>query len=289
MLSAMIGGNEGRGRFPEVGVLACPPGVVRSPNPPACRHYSSETVVEVGLWEKKPVKLSGCPEVRECTEEEIWSQDVVIQWTHKDEPPLRGLWFTSCKLIPVICLQLQPVCAVCLQSGAINVIVRGCSWLECLSSLSLPGFKWAPLGSVSQCFSFRNVNASLDLYQPLYTLPFFLFFFILLIFPGSNTNKPGSISERDVSSDLCQRRCLFKKWRKKKVHILCDVKTHKTQMQIKITGSRPPPAARGWSLTSYRCDVVWGRFMNLCQRVEDLFVFLTFFFFQLQYWYCCFL
>lgn len=48
----------------------------------------------------------------------------------------------------------------------------------------------------------------------------------------------------------------------------------------KKKGSRPPPAARGWSLTSYCCDVVWGRFMNLCQRVEDLFVFLTFFFFN---------
>lgn len=118
--------------------------------------------------------------------------------------------------------------------------------------------------------------------------PFF-FFFILLIFPGSNTNKPGSISERDVSSDLCQRRCLFKKWRKKKGSYFVWCKDSQNTNANKKKGSRPPPAARGWSLTSYRCDVVWGRFMNLCQRVEDLFVFLTFFFFQLQYWYCCFL
>lgn len=92
---------------------------------------------------------------------------------------LEGLWFGSCKFIPIICLQLRPVCTVCLQSGAINVIVRGCSWLKCLSYFSLPGFKWALAGFVSQCFSFPNVNASLDLYQPLYTLPFLSFSFFL--------------------------------------------------------------------------------------------------------------
>lgn len=53
---------------------------------------------------------------------------------------LKGLLFGSCKFIPIICLQLGPVCTVCLQSGAINVIVRGCSCLRCLSSLSLTDF-----------------------------------------------------------------------------------------------------------------------------------------------------
>lgn len=98
---------------------------------------------------------------------------------------LEGLLFGSCKFIPVICLQLRPVCTVCLQSGAINIIVRGCSWLKCLSYFSLPGFKWALTGFLPQCFSFQNVNASLDLYQPLYTLPFISF----SLFPGSATNN----------------------------------------------------------------------------------------------------
>lgn len=140
---------------------------------------------------------------------EIWDKAPSYS-VHKDKHMrgrvLEALWFGSCKFIPIICLQLRPVCTVCLQSGAINVIVRGCSWLKCLSYFSLPGFKWALAGFVSQCFSFPNVNASLDLYQPLYTLPFF----IVLIFPGSNTNNKGSISEWDVSSDLCQQRCSFR-------------------------------------------------------------------------------
>lgn len=122
---------------------------------------------------------------------------------------LEGLWFGSCKFILIICLQLRPVCTVCLQSGAINVIVRGCSWLRCLSYFSLPGFKWALAGFFfSQCFSFPNVNASLDLYRPLYTLLFFTFFFFLsfLFFLDQMQKNKGSFSEWDVSSDLCQRR-----------------------------------------------------------------------------------
>lgn len=136
---------------------------------------------------------------------EIW--DKAPSYTaHKDKHMrgrvLEGLWFGSCKFILIMCLQLRPVCTVCLQSGAINVIVRGCSWLKCLSYFSLPGFKWALAGFVSQCFSFPNVNASLDLCQPLYTLPFF---FIVLIFPGSNKDNECFISEWDISSDLCQQ------------------------------------------------------------------------------------
>lgn len=50
---------------------------------------------------------------------------------------------------------------------------------KCWSYFSLPGFKWALAGFVSQCFSFKNVNASLDLYQTLYTLPFLSFSFFL--------------------------------------------------------------------------------------------------------------
>lgn len=116
---------------------------------------------------------------------------------------LEGLLFGSCKFIPIICLQLRPVCTVCLQSGAINVIVGGCSWLKCLSYFSLPRFKWALTSFVSQCFSFPNVNATLDLYQPLYTLPFLSFSFS----PGSNTNKKGLHSTvrrqlRSVSATL---------------------------------------------------------------------------------------
>lgn len=142
---------------------------------------------------------------------------------------LEGLWFVSCKFIPIICLQLRPVCTVCLQSGAINVIVRGCSWLKCLSYFSPPGFKWALAGFVSQCFSFPNVNASLDLYQPLYTLPFLT----ILIFPGSNTNNKGSISEWDVSSDLLYVSSIVY-LEGKSVHILGDVKSHKTHLNTKV-------------------------------------------------------
>ena len=117
---------------------------------------------------------------------------------------LEGLWFGSCKFILIICLQLRPVCTVCLQSGAINVIVRGCSWLRCLSYFSLPGFKWAlcwisfPVFLISKCKCIPwFVSASV--YTP-------FFFFIFLVFPGSNAKNKGSLSEWDVSSDLCQRR-----------------------------------------------------------------------------------
>lgn len=95
--------------------------------------------------------------------------------------------FASCKFIPIMCLQLRPVCTVCLQSGAINVIVRGCSCLGRLSCFSLPGFKWPLAARLPHCFSFPNVNASLDLYRPLYTL----LFFISRLFPGWSTNKKG--------------------------------------------------------------------------------------------------
>lgn len=103
---------------------------------------------------------------------------------------LEGLLFGSCKFIPVICLQLRPVCTVCLQSGAINVIVRGCSWLKCLISLCL-GSSGHLLVLFPNVSHFKNVNASLDLYQPLYTLPFFFFFLSFSFFPGSNANNKG--------------------------------------------------------------------------------------------------
>lgn len=136
---------------------------------------------------------------------------------------LEGLWFGSCKFIPIICLQLSPVCTVCLQSGAINVIVRGCSWLECLSYFSLPGFKWALAGFVSQCFSFTNVNASLDLYQPLYTLPFLSFsFFLDQIQTTWAPFQSGTSAQIYVSSVVYLEG--------KSVHIPGDVKSHKTHL-----------------------------------------------------------
>lgn len=64
-----------------------------------------------------------------------------------------------------------------------SVFTEWCNQCNCekvflteMSYFSLPGFKWALAGFVSQCFSFPNVNASLDLYQPLYTLPFYIVF-----------------------------------------------------------------------------------------------------------------
>lgn len=79
-----------------------------------------------------------------------------------------------------------------------------------MSVLFLPA--WVQVGTCwiffSQCFSFPNVNASLDLYRPLYTLLFFTFFFFLsfLFFLDQMQKNKGSFSEWDVSSDLCQRR-----------------------------------------------------------------------------------
>lgn len=126
---------------------------------------------------------------RECSEGKLETRPrhAVYTKTGMRGRPLEGLLFASCKFIPAMCLQLRPVCTVCLQSGAINVIVRGCSCLRRLSYFSLPGFKWALAALLSQCFSFPNVNACLDLYRPLYTL----LFFILLVFPGWSTNKKG--------------------------------------------------------------------------------------------------
>lgn len=126
---------------------------------------------------------------RECSEGKLETKPrhAVYTKTGMRGRQLEGLLFASCKFIPIMCLQLRPVCTVCLQSGAINVIVRGCSCLRRLSYFSLPGFKWALAALLSQCFSFPNVNASLDLYRPLYTL----LFFILLVFPGWSTNKKG--------------------------------------------------------------------------------------------------
>lgn len=130
---------------------------------------------------------------------------------------LEGLWFGSCKFIPIICLQLRPVCTVCLQSGAINVIVRGCSWLKRLSYFSLPGFKWALAGFFSQCFSFPNVNASLDLYQPLYTLPFISFSFFL-----DQIQTERAPFQSGTSAQIYVRSVV-----RKSVHI--HVKSHRTQ------------------------------------------------------------
>lgn len=79
--------------------------------------------------------------VRECTEKsETKPHHTVYTNTSKRGWELEGLLFGSCKFIPIICLQLSPVCTVCLQSGTINVIVRGCSCLKCLSYFSLSGF-----------------------------------------------------------------------------------------------------------------------------------------------------
>lgn len=70
-----------------------------------------------------------CPEFRECTEGKFETKlrHTVYTKTSMRGWELEGLLFGSCKFIPIICLQLKPVCTVCLQSGAINVIVRGCS------------------------------------------------------------------------------------------------------------------------------------------------------------------
>ncbi len=155
---------------------------------------------------------------------EIWDKAPSYS-VHRDKHMrgrvLEGLWFGSCKFIPIICLQLRPVCTVCLQSGAINVIVRGCSWLKCLSYFSLPGFKWALAGFVSQCFSFPNVNASLDLYQPLYTLPFLSFsFFLDQIQTTRAPFQSGTSAQIYVSSVVHLEG--------KSVHIQGDVKSRRT-------------------------------------------------------------
>lgn len=143
---------------------------------------------------------------RECSEGKLETKPrhAVYTKTGMRGRQLEGLLFASCKFIPIMCLQLRPVCTVCLQSGAINVIVRGCSCLRRLSYFSLPGFKWALAALLSQCFSFPNVNACLDLYRPLYTLLFFFFLSCSFFLDGVQTRR-GSVSQWDVSSDVCQR------------------------------------------------------------------------------------
>lgn len=125
-------------------------------------------------------------EFRECSEGKLETKARHTVYTKRGMRGrrLEGLLFASCKFIPIMCLQLRPVCTVCLQSGAINVIVRGCSWQRRLSYFSLPGSKWPLAALLLHCFSFSNVNASLDLYRPLYTLLFFIF----LPVPGWSTN-----------------------------------------------------------------------------------------------------
>lgn len=142
---------------------------------------------------------------------------------HEGAGAVGTVGFGSCKFIPIICLQLRPVCAVCLQSGAINVIVRGCSWLECLSYFSLPGFKWALAGFASQCFSFTNVNASLDLYQPLYTLPFFILFSFFL----DQIQTTRAPFQSGPSAQIYVSGVVYLEG--KSLHISGDIKSHKTR------------------------------------------------------------
>lgn len=138
---------------------------------------------------------------RECSEGKLETRPrhAVYTKTGMRGRPLEGLLFASCKFIPVMCLQLRPVCTVCLQSGAINVIVRGCSCLRRLSYFSLPGFKWALAALLSQCFSFPNVNACLDLYRPLYTL----LFFYLAGFSWMEYKQEGAQFHNETSAQMC--------------------------------------------------------------------------------------
>lgn len=140
-------------------------------------------------------------EFRECSEGklETKARHTVYTKTGKRGRRLEGLLFASCKFIPIMCLQLRPVCTVCLQSGAINVIVRGCSWRRRLSYFSLPGSKWPLTALLLHCFSFPNVNASLDLYRPLYTL----LFFYLSPFSWMEYKHEGAQFHNETSAQMC--------------------------------------------------------------------------------------
>jgi len=107
------------------------------------------------------------------------------------------------------------VCAACLQTAAINVIVRRCSRLKRRSRFSAPGLQSARAGFASPCFSFPNVNAALESHRS--------------VCAGGRSPFPSFLSLDRIQSASAPRRprCSFRK--RACVRIQGDVEIQRTR------------------------------------------------------------